>query len=238
MKRLENKVAVITGGSKGLGLSMGLRFIEEGATVIAFDLIEPSHKAVEFFHVNVTDVQSVEKAVDSVVHKYGKIDILVNNAGITGDALLNKMTDEQWDRVMDVNLKGLFYVTRAVSKYMLEKEYGSILNISSVVGEYGNVGQSNYAATKAGVIGLTYTWAKEFTRKGANIRTNCIAPGYINTDILKTVPEKILDSMKAANPLKRLGEPEEIANAALFLVSDEASFVNGQVLGVNGGMRL
>ena len=173
-----------------------------------------------------------------MIEKYGKIDILVNNAGITQDALVNKMSDDQWDKVISVNLSGVFNVTRSVSAAMLEAGKGSIINISSIVGEYGNIGQSNYAATKAGVIGLTYTWAKEFTRKGAAIRTNAIAPGYINTEMMSTVPEKILNSMKESNPLKRLGEPIEIANSALFLASDEASFVNGQILGVNGGMRL
>ncbi|UUX34975.1 beta-ketoacyl-ACP reductase [Fundicoccus culcitae] len=238
MDRLKDKVALITGGSQGLGAEMAKRFKEEGAKVVSLDLKAPTEADVDFFELNVTDSEKVNAVIAEVFEKYGKIDILVNNAGITADALLNKMTDDQWDRVINVNLKGVFNVTRAVSPHMIEQGTGSVINISSVVGEYGNIGQSNYAATKAGVIGLTYTWAKEFTRKGAQVRTNCIAPGYINTSILDTVPEKIIQSMKDTNPMKRLGEPIEIANAALFLASDEASYVNGQVLGVNGGMRL
>lgn len=238
MGRLANKVAIVTGGSQGLGYSMIQRFIEEGAIGISFDINPPQDESVPFFKTDVTNSDQVAEVVAAVMEKYGQIDILVNNAGITQDALVNKMTDDQWDKVISVNLSGVFKVTRAVSAVMIEAGTGSIINISSIVGEYGNIGQSNYAATKAGVIGLTYTWAKEFTRKGAAIRTNAIAPGYINTEMMATVPERILDSMKASNPLKRLGEPIEIANAALFLASDEASFVNGQVLGVNGGMRL
>lgn len=238
MGRLANKVAIVTGGSQGLGYSMIQRFIEEGAIGISFDINPPQDESVPFFKTDVTNSDQVAEVVAAVMEKYGQIDILVNNAGITQDALVNKMTDDQWDKVISVNLSGVFKVTRAVSAVMIEAGKGSIINISSIVGEYGNIGQSNYAATKAGVIGLTYTWAKEFTRKGAAIRTNAIAPGYINTEMMATVPERILDSMKASNPLKRLGEPIEIANAALFLASDEASFVNGQVLGVNGGMRL
>lgn len=238
MKRLENKIAVVTGGSQGLGLTMVERFAEEGATAIALDINPPKDDRIEFYQTDVTNKENVEEVVNQIKEKYGRIDVLVNNAGITADALVNKMTDEQWDRVIDVNLKGVFNMTRAVAMTMMENGSGSIINISSIVGEYGNIGQTNYAATKAGVIGMSYTWAKEFTRKGADVRTNVIAPGYINTEMMQTVPEKILDRMKESNPMKRLGEPIEIANAALFLASDEASFVNGQVLGVNGGMRL
>lgn len=238
MGRLKDKVAIVTGGSQGLGYSMIQRFVEEGAVGISFDIHPPQDDTVPFFKTDVTNSEQVAEVVEQVIEKYGKIDILVNNAGITQDALVNKMSDDQWDKVISVNLSGVFNVTRSVSAAMLEAGKGSIINISSIVGEYGNIGQSNYAATKAGVIGLTYTWAKEFTRKGAAIRTNAIAPGYINTEMMSTVPEKILNSMKESNPLKRLGEPIEIANSALFLASDEASFVNGQILGVNGGMRL
>lgn len=239
MKRLEGKVAIVTGGSRGIGFEICKRFVEEGATVYAADLSSnDSFGDIRFVEMNVAKEDSVKEAVQKVIEEAGKIDILINNAGITRDALLNKMTDEEWDLVLDVNLKGVFHATREVSKNMLENGTGSIVNISSIVGEYGNIGQSNYAATKAGVIGLTYSWAKELTRKGAAIRTNAIAPGYINTEMMATVPEKILAGMREKNPLKRLGEPIEIANAALFLASDEASFVNGQVLGVNGGMRL
>jgi len=172
------------------------------------------------------------------VKKYGRIDILVNNAGITRDALVQKMTDDMWNLVIDVNLKGVFNLTRLVGPLMMTNNYGSIINISSVVGEYGNIGQTNYAATKAGVIGMSKTWAKEFARKGANVRCNAIAPGYVMTDILKTVPEDLLAKFASMTMLGRLGQPEEIANAALFLASDESSYVTGHVLSVNGGMRL
>lgn len=214
------------------------RFVEEAAIGISFDIHSPKNETIPFFKKDLTNSEQVAGVVAKVLEEYGKIDVLINNAGITQDALVNKMTDEQWDKVIAVNLTGVFNVTRYVSAAMVEAGKGSIVNISSIVGEYGNIGQSNYAVTKAGVIGLTYTWAKEFTRKGAAVRTNAIAPGYINTEMMQTVPEKILNSMKENNLLKRLGEPIEIANAALFLASDEASFVNGQILGVNGGMKL
>lgn len=238
MNRLADKVAVVTGGSQGIGLVMCQRFMEEGAVAISLDLNPPQDSSIHFYKMDVTNSEEVQAVIEEVLKDHHKIDVLVNNAGITQDALVTKMTDAQWDSVISVNLKGVFNVTREVAKAMLEAEKGSIINIASIVGEYGNIGQSNYAATKAGVIGLTYTWAKEFTRKGAAIRTNTIAPGYINTEMMATVPDKIINAMKENNPLKRLGEPIEIANAALFLASDEASFVNGQVLGVNGGMRL
>ena len=239
-KRLEGKIALVTGGAAGIGAACCQRFAAEGATVIAADMQPLTYEAegVEFMQLNVTDVEGCKAVTDSIVEKYGRIDILVNNAGITRDALLQKMTDEMWDLVIDVNLKGVFNLTRAIAPVMMDKGYGSIINISSVVGEYGNIGQTNYAATKAGVMGMTKTWAKELARKGANIRTNAIAPGYVMTDILKTVPEDLLNKFKAMTMLGRLGEPEEIANAALFLASDEASYVTGQVISVNGGMRL
>ena len=185
-----------------------------------------------------TDSASCQAAVDEIVAAQGKIDILVNNAGITRDALIQKMTDDMWDAVIAVNLKGVFNITRIVGPAMAEAGYGSIINISSVVGVYGNIGQTNYAATKAGVIGMTKTWAKEFARKGANVRCNAIAPGYCMTDILKTVPQDLLDKFAKMTMLGRLGQPEEIADAALFLASTESSYVTGHVLEVNGGMRL
>ena len=193
---------------------------------------------VEGYKLNVTKRTDIEQFIEETVRKYGHIDILVNNAGITRDALINKMTEEMWDLVIDVNLKGVFNLTQAVAPVMLEQKTGSIINIASVVGEYGNVGQSNYAATKAGVIGLAKTWAKEFARKGEAIRVNSVAPGYVNTDMMKTVPDKVLDPIRAKTMLGRLGEPQEIANAVLFLASDEASFITGHNLSVNGGLRL
>lgn len=238
--RLSGKIAVVTGGARGLGAHMCRMFAAEGAQVIAVDLGEMTYKAdnVEYYQLNITDTEACKKFYDETIAKYGKIDILVNNAGITRDAMTKKMTDEMWDAVIDVNLKGLFNLTRYIGPQMEAKGSGAIVNISSVVGEYGNIGQANYAATKAGVIGLTKTWAKEFARKGAAVRVNCIAPGYTMTDMLKTVPQELLDRFAALTMLGRLGRPEEIASAALFLVSDEASYITGQVLSVNGGMRL
>jgi len=240
MGRLDNKVAVVTGGAKGLGQAIAETFAKEGAVVIAADMGDLSYEAKNVFgyHLNVTDVQAIQKFYDEVVAKYGKVDILVNNAGITKDAMTRKMTDDQWNLVIDVNLKGVFNMTRLFGPLMETNGYGSIINISSVVGVFGNIGQANYAATKAGVLGLTMTWAKEFARKGANVRCNAIAPGYIMTDILKTIPQDLLDEFAKLTMLKRLGQPNEIANAALFLASDESSYVTGHTLNVNGGMRL
>lgn len=238
--RLENKVAVVTGGANGLGKEMALRFASEGAKVIAVDMAELDYKhdAVEGYTLNVTDTEACKEFYDYVIDKYGQIDVLVNNAGITRDAMTRKMSDEQWDLVIDVNLKGVFNLTRHIGPQMENIGGGSIINISSVVGEYGNIGQANYAATKAGVLGLTKTWAKEFARKGVPVRVNAIAPGYIMTDILKTVPQDLLDKFASMTMLKRLGQPKEIANVALFLASDEASYVTGHTMSVNGGMRL
>lgn len=238
--RLENKVALITGAANGLGKEMALLFANEGAKVIACDMSEITytHENVEGMLLNVSDTAQCNEVFTKIVEKYSKIDILVNNAGITRDALTAKMTDEQWDLVIDVNLKGVFNLTKLVGPLMTTQKAGSIINISSVVGEYGNIGQANYAATKAGVIGLSKTWAKEFARKGEQVRVNTIAPGYIMTDILKTVPQDLLDGFANMTMLKRLGQPEEIAKAALFLASDESSYITGHVLSVNGGMRL
>ncbi|MDR1586701.1 MAG: 3-oxoacyl-ACP reductase FabG [Treponema sp.] len=238
--RLAGKTAVITGGARGLGGAMAKLFAEEGAKVIACDMGDPQavYDNVEFYRINITDVEACKQFFDYAVEKYRKIDILVNNAGITRDAMTRKMTDEMWNAVIDVNLKGVFNFTRLIGPHMEETGGGSIINISSVVGEYGNIGQINYAASKAGVIGMAKTWAKEFARKGAPVRCNAIAPGYILTDILKTVPQELLDKFAAATMLGRLGQPEEIARAALFLASDESSYVTGTVLSVNGGMRL
>lgn len=238
--RLENKVAVITGGARGLGQAMAETFVKEGAKVIAVDMGELSYQNenVEGYKLNVTDTEDCKKFFDYVIEKYGRIDILVNNAGITKDAMTRKMTDEQWDLVVSVNLKGVFNLTRYIGPHMQSQGGGSIINISSIVGEYGNIGQANYAATKAGVLGLTKTWAKEFAMKGGNVRVNAIAPGYVMTDILKTVPQDLLDGFAKQTMIGRLGQPEEIAHAALFLASDEASYVTGHTLSVNGGMRL
>lgn len=238
--RLENKVAVVTGGARGLGQAMAELFAKEGAKVIAADMGEFNYtnENVEGYKLNVTDTEECKKFFDYVVEKYGRIDVLVNNAGITRDVMTRKMTDDQWNVVIDVNLKGVFNLTRYVGPHMQSLGGGSIINISSIVGEYGNIGQANYAATKAGVLGLTKTWAKEFAMKNGNVRVNAIAPGYTMTDILKTVPQDLLDGFARQTMLGRLGQPEEIASAALFLASDEASYITGHTLSVNGGMRL
>lgn len=238
--KLQGKVAVVTGAAKGIGMEIAKLFALEGAQVISVDVSDLSYEqaGVEGYHLSVTDVAGVQKFYEYVIEKYGKVDILVNNAGITRDAMTRKMTDDMWDIVIDVNLKGVFNMTRLFGPQMETNGYGSIINISSVVGEFGNIGQANYAATKAGVIGLTKTWAKEFSRKGAIVRCNAIAPGYVMTDILKTVPEELLQQFAQMTMLKRLGQPEEIAKAALFLASEDSSYVTGHVLSVNGGMRL
>jgi 3-oxoacyl-[acyl-carrier protein] reductase len=238
--RLEGKVCVVTGGANGIGAEMSKLFAKNGAKVIAADMGDLAYTAenVEGYKLNVTDPEACEAFFNFVVEKYGKIDVLVNNAGITRDALTHKITDDMWNMVIDVNLKGVFNLTKFVGPHMMTIGAGSIINISSVVGEYGNVGQANYAATKAGVIGLTKTWAKEFARKGAAVRVNAIAPGYVMTDILKTVPQDLLDKFAKKTMLGRLGQPEEIAAVALFLASNDASYVTGHTLSTNGGMRL
>lgn len=238
--RLNQKIAIITGAARGLGGAMAQLFAREGAKVIAVDMAPLTYEAenVEYYQLNVTDSAACKALADYAREKYGKIDILVNNAGITRDAMTRKMTDEMWDLVIDINLKGVFNLTRYVGPMMEELGGGSIINIASVVGEYGNIGQANYAASKAGVIGLSKTWAKEFARKGVPVRCNAIAPGYIMTDMMKTVPEELLKKFASLTMLGRLGQPEEIARAALFLASDDASYITGHVLSVNGGMRL
>lgn len=234
--RLNNKVALVTGAAKGLGESIVRRFVEEGATVIAVDMV-PLTYSLENVKGCLLDVTNRE-AVQSFVESLDRVDILVNNAGITRDALVQKMTDDMWDKVIDVNLNGVYNLTKHIGPMMMQNGSGSIISIASVVGEFGNVGQSNYAATKSALYGLSKTWAKEFSRKGANVRVNTISPGYIMTDILKTVPQELLDKFAKMTMLGRLGEPEEIANAALFLASDESSYVTGHNLSANGGMRL
>ncbi len=247
MKRLENKIAVITGGAQGIGKAAVKRFSEEGATIIIWDVNEEKAFAtinefkdisdkIEFQKVDVTKLDSVSDAAKQIIDKHKKIDILINNAGITRDASFLKMTPEQWQQVIDVNLTGVFNCTKAVAPFMVEKLYGKIVNTSSVVGLYGNFGQTNYVATKAGIIGMTKVWARELGRKGINV--NAVAPGFIATEMVSTVPEKVLDMLKEKTPLGKLGDPEDIANAYLFLSSDEAKFINGAVLSVDGGLVL
>ncbi len=247
MKRLENKIAIITGGAQGIGKAAVKRFAEEGAVVIIWDVNEEKASAtinefksissrIEFQKVDVTILESVSEAAKKIIDKYNKIDILINNAGITRDASFLKMTSEQWQQVIDVNLTGVFNCTKAVAPFMVEKLYGKIVNTSSVVGLYGNFGQTNYVATKSGIIGMTKVWARELGRKGINV--NAVAPGFIATEMVSTVPEKVLDMLKEKTPLGKLGDPEDIANAYLFLSSDEAKFINGAVLSVDGGLVL
>ena len=238
--KLEGKTAVITGGARGLGEAMAKLFTENGAKVIACDMGEPQYTCdnVEFYKLDVTSAEACKQFAEYAVEKYKKIDILINNAGITRDGMTRKMTDEMWNAVISVNLTGVFNMTRVIGPHMEDTGSGSIINLSSVVGEYGNIGQVNYAASKGGVISMAKTWAKEFARKGAQVRCNAIAPGYILTDILKTVSQELLDKFAATTMLGRLGQPEEVAKAALFLASDDASYITGTVLSVNGGMRL
>lgn len=245
--RLKEKVAIVTGGSRGIGKETALLFAQEGAKVVIGDfdssaaedtLNEIREKAGEAFftHVNVTDSVQVQDMINKTVAKYGRIDILVNNAGITRDAFLTKITTEDWEQVIAVNLTGVFNSTRAVAPVMINQGSGRILNASSVVGIHGNIGQTNYAATKAGVIGMTRSWAKELGKKG--ITVNAVAPGFIMTDMTAKVPEKVLKMMAEKTPLGRLGQPRDVANAYLFLASDEAAYINGAVLSVDGGLVL
>ena len=247
MRRLEEKIAIITGGAQGIGKAASTKLASEGATVVIWDVaeekgseavlqIESGGGVAYFMKVDITNFDDVTKAVKEVIEKFTKIDILINNAGITRDSSLQKMTPENWQKVIDVNLTGVFNVTKAVSCFMLEKKYGKIINTSSVVGLYGNFGQTNYVATKAGVIGMTKVWARELGRKGINV--NAVAPGFIATEMVETVPENILNGLKEKTPLGRLGTPDDIANAYLFLASDESAYVNGAVLSVDGGLTL
>ncbi|MCB0652922.1 MAG: 3-oxoacyl-[acyl-carrier-protein] reductase [Saprospiraceae bacterium] len=245
MQRLKNKVAIITGGSRGIGKTTVDKFLQEGARVAIWDIdatlgeaLTESYRAkgleCKFYKVNTVDFTAVEAAAKRVAEEFGGIDILINNAGITRDASMKKMTSEQWQSVIDVNLTGVFNCTKNVFPYMMERGGGRILNASSIVGLYGNFGQSNYVATKAGLIGLTKTWAREFGRKG--ITVNAVAPGFINTEMIQTIPEEIIEGIKKSIPVARLGEPEDIANAYAFLASDEASYISGTVLSVDGGL--
>lgn len=245
--RLTGKVAIITGAANGLGLAAAEIFAKEGASVAIADfneelgqeraqeLADQGHR-VAFFQVNVADQDSVNNMVKNVLNTFGKIDVLVNNAGITRDAMLKKMTLENFQKVIDVNLTGVFLCTHAVLPTMLEQGSGRIINTSSVSGVYGNVGQTNYAAAKAAVVGMTKTWAKELGRKGINV--NAVAPGFIETNMTAAVPEKVLDAIKQTIPLGHLGKPEDIANAYLFLASDESKYVNGTTLHVDGGILM
>ncbi len=245
--RLKGKTAIITGGARGIGFAIAKRFVEEGASVALWDVLEDqlaeakaklsiNGNRVVTQKVDVTKAEEVKQAMDRVEAELGPVDVMVNNAGITRDAMLHKMDESQWDSVIDVNLKGVFLCGREAGSRMRERGTGVILNTSSVVGLYGNVGQTNYAAAKAGVIAMTQTWAKELGAKG--VRVNAVAPGYTMTEMMQTVPEKVLDALKDKAPLKRLGKPEDIAAAFAYLASDDAAYVTGHVLSVDGGLTL
>jgi 3-oxoacyl-[acyl-carrier protein] reductase len=245
--RLKDKVAIITGGGQGIGHATSIKFAKEGAKVVVCDINEASayetaKKITDAdgdaigFRVDVTDKSNIARMVEAVMAQYGRIDVLVNNAGITADAQLKKMDEEQFDRVIEINLKGVYNCTRAVVDIMIEQQSGCILNASSIVGLYGNFGQTNYAATKFGVIGMVKTWARELGRKG--IRANAVCPGFIQTPILDSMPDKVIKMMEEKVPMGRLGQPEEIANTYAFLASDEASYINGAVLEVSGGVTI
>ena len=249
--RMKDKVVLVTGGAAGIGKATALRFVEEGAKVVICDVNEAAgQEAVRllgaeasFYKVDVTSRQSVQAWVDAVVARYGRVDVLVNNAGILRDGqlvkfkegqLVGQMSEADFDLVISVNLKGVFNCAQAVAPVMIKQGGGVILNATSVVGLDGNFGQTNYVATKAGVIGITKVWARELGRYG--IRVNAVAPGFTATETVTAMPEKILDGMKARTPLGRLGEPRDIANAYLFLASDEAAFITGETLRVDGGI--
>lgn len=245
--RLQNRVAIITGSGRGIGKATALTFAREGATVVVCDIDEATiettaaeiraegGKALARL-CDVTNRAQVDELVQGILDVFGKIDILINNAGITRDARLIKMAEADWDMVIAVNLKGVFNCTQAVAGPMIEAGYGRIVSASSVVGLYGNFGQTNYVATKAGVIGMTKVWARELGPKG--ITVNAVAPGFIATEMVTTIPEKIQQMMIEKTPLRRFGTPEDVANAYLFLASEEASFINGHCLSVDGGVTV
>jgi 3-oxoacyl-[acyl-carrier protein] reductase len=251
--RLKDKVCVVTGGAPGIGKATAQKFTQEGAKVVICDVNEEAGKALvaelgndaSFYKVNVTNRQEVQAWIDDVVVKYGRIDVLINNAGVTRDGqfvkfkdgeLVGQMSEEAFDLVVSVNLKGVFNCTQAVTPTMIKQGGGVVVSASSVVGLYGNFGQTNYAATKFGVIGMTKTWARELGKY--QIRVNAVCPGFILTDMVLKMPEEVLAGMAKSTPLKRLGKPEDIANVYCWLASDEAAYVHGAVISVDGGIVL
>jgi len=251
--RLEDKVCLITGGAAGIGKATAHKFAAEGAKVVLCDVDQDAGQALAselgndalFYKVDVTDRNAVQAWVDEVVEKFGRVDVLVNNAGITRDGLfvkykngelVSQMSEKDFDLVINVNLKGVFNCGQAVTPQMIEQGGGVILNASSIVGLYGNFGQTNYAATKFGVIGMTKTWSRELGR--FNIRVNAVCPGFILTEMVKKMPEKILEGLAAKTPLGRMGTPEDVANVYAWLASDEAGYIHGSVISVDGGMVL
>ena len=248
MKRFENKIVLVTGAGRGIGASIAKRFASEGAEVIVnysgndeaaqktVDEITATGGQAQKYKCSVNDSESVKVMIDEIIKKFGRIDILVNNAGITKDRLMLRMTDEDFDRVIDVNLKGTFNCTKYVSKYMLKQKSGKIINISSVVGLSGNAGQVNYSASKAGIIGITKSAAKELSSRG--ITVNAVAPGYVDTDMTKVLSDNIRNEILKNIPLQRMGNVEDISNCVAFLASEDASYITGQVISVDGGMHI
>ena len=248
MKRFENKIVLVTGAGRGIGASIAKRFASEGAEVIVnysgndeaaqktVDEITATGGQAQKYKCSVNDSESVKVKIDEIIKEFGRIDILVNNAGITKDGLMLRMTDEDFDRVIDVNLKGTFNCTKYVSKYMLKQKSGKIINISSVVGLSGNAGQVNYSASKAGIIGITKSAAKELSSRG--ITVNAVAPGYVDTDMTKVLSDNIRNEILKNIPLQRMGNVEDISNCVAFLASEDASYITGQVISVDGGMHI
>ncbi len=245
MNRLESKVAIITGGAAGIGEATVEKFLAEGAVVSAWDVnpelgdqlcqrLQTNDNRLEYRQVDVTDESVVTEAIEALVAKYERVDILINNAGITRDATLLKMESAAFDQVIDVNLKAVYLCGQAAARQMVTQGSGVIINASSVVGLYGNFGQTNYVASKAGVIGMTQVWARELGRKG--VRVNAVAPGFIATEMVKKMPEKVIEMMAGKAPMQRIGEPSEVASVYAFLASDEASFVHGTTISVDGGL--
>jgi 3-oxoacyl-[acyl-carrier protein] reductase len=243
----KDKVAIITGASRGIGRSIALALAAQGAKIVAFDLdLGETEKVAEEIRAmgveaiavqgNVTVAGDTERLIDASMEKFGRVDILVNNAGITRDGLLMRMKDEDWDAVLSVNLKGAFLCSRAASKVMTKQRYGRIINIASVVGQMGNAGQANYCASKAGLMGLTKSNARELAKR--NVTVNAIAPGFIATAMTDALPEKTRQELAAQIPLERLGTADDIANAVVFLATERSGYITGQVIGVNGGMYM
>ncbi len=237
---MERKISIVTGGTSGIGLATSKLLASRGSLVYA--CARHPHTFEEeniiYHKLDVTDPQSCRQLFEDIVGEHGRIDVLIANAGITDDALTRKMTDDQFDSVIDVNLKGVFNIVKCVGPFMEKQGWGSIVAVSSIVGEQGNIGQANYAGSKGAVISMVKSWAREFARKGANVRVNAVAPGYINTKMMATVPQNLLDKFASQTMLGRLGEPEEIAEVLCFLASDRASYITGTTISANGGMRL
>jgi 3-oxoacyl-[acyl-carrier protein] reductase len=245
--RLNEKVAIVTGAGRGIGQATAVKFVKEGARVTVCDLdrdridetlmlCKESRGEAMGYVVDVRDPAGLKDMVAATVARWGRVDCLVNNAGIVADSQFKNMTDDQFDSVIEINLKGVYNCTKAVVDIMLQQQSGVILNASSIVGLHGNFGQTNYAASKFGVIGMVKTWARELGRKG--IRANAVCPGFVSTPILGTIPDKVLKALEERVPLGRLAHPEEIANTFAFLASDEASYINGAVIEVSGGLTI